>query len=135
MVGGGRWARQEGPPGWEVQAGHSLPSRRSGEPGRVMGAVAEVSLTFTSKDVLSSMLHDVCEIWRSQVFAEIHFRVLGDSWCPRLAGGAVGEVRLPQGTLASSSCDASLASGCGLWTHTTRTTAERSEEPLSLGAT
>lgn len=33
----------------------------------------------------------------------------------RLAGRAVAEVRLPQGTLASSSCEPSMASGCGLW--------------------
>lgn len=44
-----------------------------------MGAVAEVSLTFSSKDVLSSLLHGVCEIWRAQVLAEIHFRVLGET--------------------------------------------------------
>lgn len=32
----------------------------------------------------------------------------------RLAGRAVAEVRLPQGTLASSSFEPSMVSGCGL---------------------
>ena len=59
-------------------------------------------------------LNDIGEIWRSHVVAGTHSSVLGDSRCPRLVRGVVGEGRSPQGTSAFCSWEPSMAAGCGL---------------------
>lgn len=65
-------------------------------------------------DLSSRMLNNLCEIWKSQVLAGRHFRVLHDCKGPE-AGWEASQGRLPQRTSASSSWEPGMASGCGFW--------------------